>query len=180
LRAGQTLLLLGTGGVSLFGLQFGKLAGARTILTSSSEDKIEQARALGADETINYRTRPDWDKRVLELTEGRGVDLTLEVGGAGTLSSTLRATRHGGEVSLIGVLTGIEGEVKLAPVLHKSITLHGIYVGSRQMFLEMNRAIALHKIAPVIDKVFSFKESVEAFRHMESGRHFGKIVIRLD
>jgi NADPH:quinone reductase-like Zn-dependent oxidoreductase len=180
LRPGQTLLLLGTGGVSLFGLQFGIMAGARIILTSSSEDKMKQARAMGAHHTINYRTEPEWEKRVLELTEGRGVDLTLEVGGAGTLSSTLRATRHGGAVSLIGVLTGSEGDVKLGNVLHKAITVHGIYVGSREMFLSMNRAIELHRIAPVIDKVFSFSESVEAFRHLESGRHFGKIVITID
>ena len=180
LRPGQTLLLLGTGGVSLFGLQFGKMAGARIILTSSSEDKIKQARALGAHETINYRSEPDWDKRVVELTEGKGGDLTLEVGGTGTLSSTLRSTRHGGAVSLIGVLTGIGGEVNLGNVLHKAITIHGIYVGSREMFAAMNHAIAQHRIAPVIDKLFSFKESVEAFRHLESGTHFGKIVITID
>jgi NADPH:quinone reductase-like Zn-dependent oxidoreductase len=180
LRPGQTLLLLGTGGVSLFGLQFGKMAGARIILTSSSEDKMKQARALGAHHTINYRTQPDWAKQVLELTEGKGVELTLEVGGAGTLSSTLRATRHGGSVSLIGVLTGIEGEVKLGSVLHKSIAIHGVYVGSREMFAAMNHAIALHRMKPVIDKTFSFEESVEAFRHLESGRHFGKVVITID
>ena len=113
LQPGQTLLLLGTGGVSLFGLQFGLMAGATTILTSSSEAKMERARGLGAHHAINYRTEPDWDRRVLEITGGRGVDLTLEVGGAGTLNSTLRATRHGGEVSLIGVLTGMAGEVKI-------------------------------------------------------------------
>jgi NADPH:quinone reductase-like Zn-dependent oxidoreductase len=180
LQPGKTLLLLGTGGVSLFGLQFGRMAGATIILTSSSEVKMEQARALGAQHTINYRTSPDWEKRVLEITGGRGVDLTLEVGGAGTLSSTLRATRHGGEVSLIGVLSGGEGEVKLAQVLHRSITLHGIYVGSREMFVAMNRAISQHQLKPIIDRVFTLAESVEAFRHLESGRHFGKIVIRLE
>jgi NADPH:quinone reductase-like Zn-dependent oxidoreductase len=179
LRPGQTLLLLGTGGVSLFGLQLGLAAGAKVILTSSSDAKMEQARALGAHHTINYRTEPDWEKRVLGLTGG-GVDLTLEVGGAGTLSSTLRATRTGGEVSLIGVLTGADGEVKFGQILHKAITVHGIYVGSREMFADMNRAISLHKIKPVIDRIFSFAEAPEAFRHLESGRHFGKIVIRFD
>ena len=180
LRPGQTLLLLGTGGVSLFGLQFGIMAGATVILTSSSDAKIAQARALGAHHTINYRTEPDWEKRVIELTGGRGVDLTLEVGGAGTLSSTLKATRAAGEVSLIGVLTGGAGEVKIGQILHKSITVHGIYVGSREMFAEMNRAIVQHRIKPVIDREFSCAETPEAFRHLESGRHFGKIVIRVD
>jgi NADPH:quinone reductase-like Zn-dependent oxidoreductase len=179
LRPGETLLLLGTGGVSLFGLQFGLAAGATVILTSSSEDKMKQARALGAHHTINYRTEPAWEKRVLELTGGRGVDHTLEVGGAGTLSATLRATRHGGSVSLIGVLTGVAGEVMLAPILHQAITIHGIYVGSREMFLAMNRAMVQHRISPVIDRVFPFEDTLEAFRHLEAGRHFGKIVIRL-
>jgi NADPH:quinone reductase-like Zn-dependent oxidoreductase len=180
LQPGQTLLLLGTGGVSLFGLQFGKLAGAQVILTSSSESKMEQARALGAQHTINYREHPDWAKRVLEITDGRGVDLTLEVGGPGTLSQTLRATRIGGQVSLIGVLTGTEGEIKLGQILHKAITVRGIYVGSRQMFVEMNHALELHGVKPVIDRVFPFAETVDAFRHMESAQHFGKIVIRID
>ena len=180
LKPGQTLLLQGTGGVSLFGLQFGQLGGATIILTSSSEDKMEQARALGAHHTINYRTQPHWEKQVLEITQGRGVDVTLEVGGVGTLSSTLRATRHGGHVSLIGVLTGVGGDVQTANILHKSITVRGIYVGSREMFAEMNRAIVQHELKPVIDRVFSFAETAAAFRHLESGRHFGKIVIRLD
>jgi NADPH:quinone reductase-like Zn-dependent oxidoreductase len=179
LRPGETLLLQGTGGVSLFGLQFGLAAGATIILTSSSEDKMKQARALGAHHTINYRAEPEWEKRVLELTGGRGVDHTLEVGGAGTLSATLRATRHGGSISLIGVLTGVAGDVMLAPVLHQSITIHGIYVGSREMFLAMNRAIVQHRISPVIDRVFPLEEAPAALRHLESGRHFGKIVIRL-
>jgi NADPH:quinone reductase-like Zn-dependent oxidoreductase len=180
LQPGQTLLLLGTGGVSLFGLQFGRLAGATIILTSSSEDKMEQARALGAHNTINYRAEPEWGKRVLELTGGLGVDLTLEVGGAGTLPQALRATRHGGQVSLIGVLTGGEGEVKVAPLLHRSLVVHGIYVGSREMFSRMLSAITQHRLKPIIDRVFPFSETVEAFRHLESARHFGKIVIRID
>ena len=180
LQPGQTLLLQGTGGVSLFGLQFGKITGATIILISSSDTKLERARAMGAHHTINYRTIPDWDKRVHEITGGRGVDLTLEVGGTGTLTKTLRATRYGGHVSLIGVLAGITGEVQLGHLLHKALTLRGIYVGSRAMFEAMNRAIAQHKIEPVIDRVFSFDETPDAFRHLESGQHFGKIVVRIE
>lgn len=180
LQPGQTLLLLGTGGVSLFGLQFGSLAGATVILLSSSDAKLERARAMGASHTVNYRTEPDWEKRVHALTEGRGVDLTLEVGGTGTLGKTLRATGFGGHVSLIGVLDGIAGDVQIGPILHKSITISGIYVGSKAMFEAMNRAITQHLLEPVIDRVFSFEESAQAFRHLESAQHFGKIVIRIN
>jgi NADPH:quinone reductase-like Zn-dependent oxidoreductase len=180
LRPGQTLLLQGTGGVSLFGLQFGLMAGATVILTSSDDAKLDRARALGAHHTINYRKQPDWDKKVLEITEGRGVDLTLEVGGADTLAHTLRATRSGGEVSIIGILSGIESKLNLGPVLHSSLHLHGIYVGSREMFVHMNQAIERDQLRPVIDRVFSFADTSEAFRHLESGRHFGKVVIRID
>ena len=179
LRPGQTLLLQGTGGVSLFGLQFGRMAGAEIILTSSSDEKLARARELGVTHTINYRTEPDWARRVLEITAGRGVDLTLEVGGAGTLSSTLRCTRHGGEISLIGVLSGMQGEIKTGLILHKSLRIHGIYVGSRAMFADMNRAIVTHALHPVIDRVVPFDETPEAFRHLESGSHFGKVVISL-
>lgn len=180
LQPGQTLLLQGTGGVSLFGLQFGKLAGATIILTSSSDAKLERVRAMGANHTINYRTEPDWEKRVHEITGGRGVDLTLEVGGAGTLSKTLRATRYSGHISLIGVLSGITGEVELGNLLHKAITVRGIYVGSRAIFSAMNRAITQHKLEPVIDRVFDFDASLDAFRHLELAQHFGKIVVRID
>ena len=180
LQPGRTLLLQGTGGVSLFGLQFGKMAGATIILISSSDAKLERARAMGAHHTINYRTEPEWGKRVLELTEGRGVDLTLEVGGAGTLSKTLRATGYAGHISLIGVLSGAAGEVQIGHLLHKALTVRGIYVGSRAMFRAMNDAITQHRLEPVIDRVFSFDESPDAFRHLESAQHFGKIVIRMD
>jgi len=180
LRPGQTLLLQGTGGVSLFGLQFGKLAGANIILLSSSDDKLKRGRAMGADHTINYRTEPDWEKRVMEITGKHGVDLTLEVGGTGTLSRTLRATAHGGQVSLIGILSGISGDVQIGPILHKAITVRGIYVGSRAMFEAMNSVIAHHRLEPVIDRVFSFDETHDAFRHMTDAQHFGKIVIRID
>jgi NADPH:quinone reductase-like Zn-dependent oxidoreductase len=179
LQPGQTLLLQGTGGVSLFGLQLARTMGVRIILISSSDAKLERARGLGAHETINYRTEPDWEKKVLELTEGEGVDLTLEVGGTGTLSKTLRATRCAGRVSLIGVLSGIAGEVQIAPVLHKMITIGGIYVGSRAMFADLNRVVAQHRIEPVIDRVFDFAESPDAFRHLKTGGHFGKVCIRI-
>ena len=179
LQHGQTLLLLGTGGVSLFGLPFGKAVGAMTIVISSSDVKLERARTLGADHLINYKTEPAWDKRVLELTSGRGVDLTLEVGGAGTLSKTCRASAFAGHVSLIGVLSGIVGEVQIGHILHKGLTVRGIYVGSRKMFEDMNAAIVRHRLEPVIDRVFSFKESVAAFEYLETGQHFGKVVICL-
>ena len=179
LQPGQTLLLQGTGGVSLFGLQFGKAAGAKVVLISSSDEKLKRARALGADETINYRAEPDWEKRVLAVTGGRGVDLTLEVGGAGTLSKTLRATRYSGHVSLIGVLAGIAGDVQTGHILHKAITVRGIYVGSRAMFADMNRTISQHQLKPVIDRVFPFESTPEALRHLESAQHFGKIVITI-
>jgi NADPH:quinone reductase-like Zn-dependent oxidoreductase len=180
LHPGQTLLLQGTGGVSLFGLQFAKLSGATIILISSSDAKLERARAMGAHHTLNYRNEPDWEKHVLEITKGRGVDMTLEVGGAGTLSKTLRATACAGHISLIGVLTGISGDVQIAPILHKALTVRGIYVGSRAMFEEMNGVVTQHHLEPVIDHVFSFDEVPVAFRHMETGQHFGKIVVRID
>jgi NADPH:quinone reductase-like Zn-dependent oxidoreductase len=180
LQPGHALLLQGTGGVSLFGLQFGKLAGATIILISSSDAKLKRARAMGAHHTINYRAEPEWGKRVLEITEGRGVDLTLEVGGAGTLSQTLRATGYAGHISLIGILSGIKGEIQIGHILHKALTVRGIYVGSRAMFEAMNDAITQHQLEPVIDRVFSFDESPDAIRQLELGQHFGKIVIRID
>jgi NADPH:quinone reductase-like Zn-dependent oxidoreductase len=177
LAPGQTVLLQGTGGVSIFGLQLAKAAGARVIILSSSDAKLERARALGADETINYQAEPDWDQRVLALTGGEGVDVTLEVGGANTLARTLKATRYGGRVSLIGVLTGIAGEVPIGPILHKMLRVDGIYVGSRAMFAELNRFLAQKRIEPVIDRVFDFEASPEAFRSFQQGAHFGKIAI---
>ncbi len=178
LQPGQTVLLQGTGGVSIFGLQLAKLAGARVIHLSSSDAKLERARALGADETINYRTEPDWEKKVLVLTEGEGVDVTLEVGGIGTLPRTLKATRHGGRISLIGVLSGLTGDVPIGPLLHKMLRVDGIYVGSRAMFADLNRALTQHGIVPVVDRVFDFAESVEAIRYFQRATHFGKVAIR--
>ena len=172
------MLTLGTGGVSLFALQFAKLAGARVIATSSSDAKLERARQLGASDGINYKTTPEWDKKVRELTGGVGVDHVVEVGGAGTLPRSLKAVRTGGHIGLIGVLSG-GAECNPMPVLMKSVRLQGIFVGSRAMFEAMNRAIALHQLRPVIDRVFPFEEARAAYRHMESGAHFGKIVLRL-
>lgn len=178
LRAGETILLLGTGGVSIFALQFAKMLGAKVIITSSSEQKLAQALALGADLTINYRHFPDWEKQVFELTNRQGVDQVIEVGGAGTLEKSLRSVRVGGRISLIGVLAGA-GEVNHAQILRKSIDINGIYVGSRDMFAEMNRAIELHKLRPVIDQVFDFTAVPEAYQHLQSGAHFGKVVVSL-
>ena len=179
LRAGETVLLLGTGGVSIFGLQFAKLHGARVILTSSSDEKLERAKALGADETINYRTITDWEKAVWSLTDKRGVDQVVEVGGAGTLGKSLRSVRNGGMVGQIGVLTGFASEINPISILQKSIRLQGIYVGSRAMFENMNRALTQSKLKPVIDRVFPFAQAPAAYDYMRSGSHFGKIVIQI-
>lgn len=173
--AGDTVLLLGTGGVSIFALQFAKLMGARVILTSSSDAKLERARAMGADETVNYRTTPEWQDAVMDLTGGVGVDVTVEVGGAGTLAKSIAATRVGGAIGLIGVLTG--GEINPTLIMRKSLKVQGIYVGSYRMFAEMNAAIGLHRLEPVIDQRFAFDDAKDAYRAMEAAGHFGKIVI---
>lgn len=177
--AGETVLVLGTGGVSIFALQFASMHGARVIVTSSSDAKLERARVLGASETINYKSTPNWEEQVFQLTERNGVDHVIEVGGAGTLAKSLRAVRVEGRISLIGVLTGSTSEVNPMPILMKSLKMQGIYVGSREMFEAMNRAIALHQLKPVIDRVFPFTEAPEAYRYMKSAAHFGKIVIQL-
>ena len=177
-KAGDTVLVQGTGGVSIFALQFAQLLGACVIATSSSDEKLESVRKLGAWETINYQQTPDWGKKVQELTAGISVDYVVEVGGAGTLNQSLRAVRYGGQISLIGVLSGGSGEISTASILRKNVRVQGIYVGSREMFEAMNKAIALHKLHPVIDRVFSFSEAPEALKYMESGAHFGKICIR--
>lgn len=178
LKAGDTVAVLGSGGVSVFALQFARLTGARVIATSSSEEKLARLLELGASDGVNYRTTSEWDKRVRELTAGRGVDHVVEVGGAGTLARSLNAVRQGGRVSLIGVLSGA-GQVDPTPVLRKAVTLQGIYVGSRAMFEDMNRAIETAGMRPVVDRVFPFAEAREAYRYLESAAHFGKIVISL-
>ena len=176
LKSGDTILTLGTGGVSVFAAQFAKMHGARVIATSSSDEKLARIRELGADETVNYRKRPDWDEEVLRLTEGVGVDHVVEVGGAGTLAKSVTATRVGGLVSLIGVLTGGPG-FDPTRVLVKALRVQGVVVGSRHMFEEMNRAVASNRMRPVVGKTFAFGEAREALKYMESGSHFGKIVI---
>ena len=178
LKLGDTVLVMGTGGVSIFALQFARNAGARVIATSSSDEKLERVKQLGASDGINYKSVPDWDKKVWELTKKVGVDHVVEVGGAGTLAKSLRAVRMGGHISLIGVLSGA-GEANPLPAVMKNIRIQGIYVGSRDMFEAMNIAISLHQLHPVIDRVFPFEEAKEAFLYMESGAHFGKVVIRL-
>jgi NADPH:quinone reductase-like Zn-dependent oxidoreductase len=179
LKPGITVLVQGTGGVSIFALQFARLAGARLTVTSKSDEKLQEAAKLGAVDLINYRSTPDWDQKALELTNGIGVDHIVEVGGPGTLARSMNAVRVGGRISLIGLLTGPESTVNPMPVLGKQIQLQGIFVGSRDMFESMNRAITLHQLRPVIDRVFAFDQARDALRHLESGAHFGKIVIRV-
>lgn len=176
LKAGETVLLLGTGGVSIFALQFAKMMGARVIITSKSDKKLERARDLGADETINYGDTPDWEVAAMDLTDGVGVDHVVEVGGAGTLQKSVAALAFGGHIALIGVLT--QGELNPYPLLGKSGRISGIYVGSREMFRNMNAAIETTGMKPVIDRAFDFEDARAAYHCMHSDAHFGKIVIR--
>ena len=183
LKPGETVLTLGTGGVSLFALQMAKALGAKVIATSSSDEKLERARALGADETINYRTTPEWGKEVRRLTGKRGVDHVVEVGGAGTMEQSLQAVRSGGRIDLIGLLAAGQpgsGGADLMPVLMKALKVEGILVGSREMFEAMNRMLEANRLKPVLDRVFELNEAVAALKYMEAGSHFGKIVLRLD
>ena len=179
LASGQTVLLQGTGGVSIFGLQLAHAAGAQVVITSSSDDKLAKAKKLGANHTINYKTTPDWDKAAMEFTGGRGVDHVVEVGGAGTLARSFAAIRVGGKISMIGGLSGPATELNPGLILARRANVQGISVGSTQMFEAMNRAIAANTIKPVIDKVFGFDEVQAAYKHMASGAHFGKIVVRV-
>jgi NADPH:quinone reductase-like Zn-dependent oxidoreductase len=176
-QAGQSVLVLGTGGVSIFALQFAHAMGARVIATSSSDDKLARVAAMGAADGINYRTREDWHVAVRELTGGRGVDHVVEVGGPGTLQRSIGAARLGGSVSLIGVLT--RGQIDPLPILGGGVIVRGLFVGSRQTFEAMNRAIALHRIVPVVDRVFAFEDAQAAYRALKAATHVGKIVIRI-
>ena len=178
-KAGDTVLTLGTGGVSIFALQLAQLLGARVIVTSSSDEKLERARALGAWQTVNYREVPEWGKRVKELTGGRGVDHVIEVGGAGTLPRSLQAVRPAGEVSLIGVLSGTVEDLDIIPILMRGVRIQGVLVGSRDHFEAMNRAIEAHGVRPVVDRTFPFDEAREAFEHLAAGRHLGKVCLRI-
>ncbi|WP_417512795.1 zinc-dependent alcohol dehydrogenase family protein [Minwuia sp.] len=177
--AGETVLLLGTGGVSVFAQQFCAMMGVNTIVTSSSDAKLARMKELGAGEAINYRNTPDWDAAVLELTNGKGVDRVVEVGGPGTFDRSVNAVRVGGLVGLIGILTGVAGQASPTAIMRKSVTVRGIYVGSRDMFLDMNRAITTHGLKPVIDQTFDFDDARAAYHTMRGAGHFGKLVIEV-
>ncbi len=178
-KPGDKVLVLGTGGVSIFALQFAKAAGAHVIITSSSDEKLERARSLGADEGINYRQVPEWGKEVQKLTGGLGVNHVVEVGGAGTLAQSMQAVGFAGKIALIGVLTGFQGDTNPHPIMLKGAGMQGIFVGSRAMFESMNAAIEVNRIQPVVDKVFPFEQAADAYRYLQSGAHFGKVVINV-
>jgi len=177
-KAGDTVLVQGTGGVSLFALQFAKALGARVIVTSSSDAKLARAQAMGADALINYRAKPEWGIAAREIAGGEGVDHIVEVGGEQTLGQSLRAVRVGGTLSLIGVLSGGKMDVRLGPIVTRAVRMQGVTVGSREDFEAMVRAIALHRLKPVVDKVFPFDDLRPALDYLASGAQFGKICIR--
>lgn len=179
IRPGKTVLCLGTGGVSIFALQFAKMAGCRAIVTSSSDAKLERARALGADIAINYRTHPEWHEEVLRQTGGKGADYILEVGGAGTLSRSYASLAWDGHIVLIGFVAGPAGDTNPFAVMRKAGHIHGVFVGPRVSFERMNAAVEANAMRPVIDKVFPFEQAREAFEYQLGGRHFGKIAISI-
>jgi NADPH:quinone reductase-like Zn-dependent oxidoreductase len=178
LTAGQTILVQGTGGVSMFALQLARMMGATVIATSSSDEKLARARALGAGHGINYKSTPDWDKAAVEFTGGRGVDQVVEVGGPGTFAKSLNAIRTGGKISLIGVLSGM-AEINPGMILAKRANVQGISVGSTQMFEAMNRAISTAGMKPIVDRVFPLAQTREAYGYLQSAAHFGKVVISM-
>lgn len=176
-KSGDTVLVQGTGGVSIFALQFAKAAGARVIATSSSDEKLERLRSMGADHLINYKTTENWGEEARKLTGGRGVDHVVEIGGSGTMPQSIAATRVGGHIALIGVLTGVSGEVPTALLMAKQAKLQGLIVGSRLEQQEFVRALDATGIRPVIDRTFALEDLADAFHHQESGSHFGKIAV---
>lgn len=178
-KAGDVVVVQGTGGVSMFALQFAKMLGARVLGTSSSDEKLARAKTMGLDAGVNYRATPEWDAWVMEQTGGRGADLVVEVGGAGTFARSLRSLRIGGALAQIGVLSQSGEPLEIPLLLHRQVHLRGIYVGSRAHFEEMNRAIAQHGLKPAIDQSFSFEQARQAFERMRAGAHFGKIVLRV-
>jgi NADPH:quinone reductase-like Zn-dependent oxidoreductase len=178
-KAGDTLLILGTGSVSLFALQFAKAAGARVIATSSSEEKLERLKRLGADDVINYKAVPDWGQKAKDLTDGRGVDHVIEVGGPGTLTQSITACGTGGHIALIGVLTGFAGEVSIPALFSNQIRISGISIGSRADQEDMIRAITSNRLKPVVDRCFPLQEIIAAFQYYESQKHFGKVCLEL-
>ena len=179
MRAGDTVLILGTGGVSIFGVQFAAAAGARPIVISSSDEKLARARTLGAVTTINYTTTPEWSAAVRAATRGVGVHHVLEVGGTGTLPQSIASLAPGGHIALIGGLSGFGGDIPVMALLHANTTASGIYVGSRANFEAMNTFIGRHGIRPVIDRTYDLHETSLAYRRIESGEHLGKVVIKL-
>jgi len=179
LQPGQTVLTLGTGGVSIFVLQLGKAMGARVIITSSSDEKLARAKELGADHTINYRETPRWDKAVLELTEGRGADIVVETAGIATMTGSMKAAAAGGLVGVLGGVTGLRGEIDIAPLAMKRLRVIGVLVDSRVHFEQLAAFLETHPINPVIDRLFTFEELPKALHHMEAGSHFGKIVVEV-
>ena len=178
LKPGQTVVLLGTGGVSIWGLQLARAAGVRTIITSSSDEKLQRARTLGADATVNYRSTPEWQDEVLRLTGGEGAQVVLEVGGQGTLTRSIASTAMDGTVAIIGGVSGF-GATAVSPreLISGAKRLAGVFVGSRRMFEDLNRVVVHSQIKPVVDRVFAFDEAAEAFQHLRDGKHFGKLVI---
>ena len=179
LKAGETLVIMGTGGVALFALQLAKSIGARVILISSKDEKLEKAKKMGADDLINYAKNPNWEELVMEKTSHVGADLVLELGGGGTLSKSMASVKVNGRISLVGVLTGFHGEINPLPILTKSLIVNGIYVGSSDMQKQFHRALEVNEIHPVIDRVFKFEQVKEAYEYMKSAQHLGKIVIRV-
>jgi NADPH:quinone reductase-like Zn-dependent oxidoreductase len=177
LLPGETVLTLGTGGVSIIALQLAKAAGAKVIITSSSDDKLAKARALGADLTINYRETPDWASAVREATGGKGADHVIELGGVGTLPQSYQCVGYEGEIKLIGVMTLPDGDLSPYPLMFKSASLRGIFVGRRHLFVDLLKAMAQNGIEPVIDQEFAFDDSIAAYQHLASAQHFGKVVI---
>ena len=175
----QSSFALGTGGVAIFALQIAKMAGARAIITSSSDAKLERARALGADEVINYKTTPDWEKKVLELTDGQGAEHVIDTGGVGTLPKSYVAVGPAGVVSVIGVMTRPEGDLSPYPLMTKGAMVRGIFVGGREHFDALMKAVAVTKLTPVVDKTFDFDAAPEAFKYLKSAQHFGKVVIKI-
>ena len=179
-KAGETVLVQGTGGVSMFALQFARMMGARVICISSSDEKLERARALGATDTLNYKTTADWDKAVRTLTGGVGVDHIIEVGGGATIGKSFRAIRIGGHIAVIGVLGGAaSADMTLVPILMQNLRINGVFVGSREIFESMNRAITLGGLRPAVGKIFEYGNALAALQHMQAGAHFGKIVVRV-
>jgi NADPH:quinone reductase-like Zn-dependent oxidoreductase len=178
LRPGDTVVLQGSGGVSVFGLQFAHAAGLRTLITSSSDEKLERARRLGADHLVNYRQTPEWSGPVRDVTGGVGADLIIEVGGGGTIEQSMKAIRIGGHVAIVGVVAGLGGPFNTATLIGNSARVQGLSVGSRDMFEAMCRFMELERIEPVVDKVFPWTEVKAAFGAMQAGEHFGKIVLQ--